>query len=312
MLAIFESILPVFLLVVLGALLKRWRAIDRDMCMWGGLEQLGFYVLFPALLFVTLAEAEFSGMAVGGLAIESIGSLSLIALLLTLCWPLFSAAGVSGPAFTSVFQTSTRWNAFIALAIAEKLYGAQSLALVALIATLIIIPINLYNIGMLVWFGGTRSLGVFTRKIATNPMIIGSVAGVAVNLLKIPIYHPLMEAAELVGHTSLSLGLLMVGAGLKLADALKPRPLALLPVVLKLLFMPLVMTVSAYALGIRGEQLLTIAMGASVPTAMNGYVLAKQMGGDAPLYAAVATLQTVASFFTIPMVLAATAYLAGG
>ena len=50
----------------------------------------------------------------------------------------------------------------------------------------------------------------------------------------------------------------------------------------------------------------------SVPTAMNGYVLAKQMGGDAPLYAAVATLQTVASFFTIPMVLAATAYLAGG
>jgi len=310
MLAIFESILPVFLLVVLGALLKRWRAIDRDM--WGGLEQLGFYVLFPALLFVTLAEAEFSGMAVGGLAIESIGSLSLIALLLTLCWPLFSAAGVSGPAFTSVFQTSTRWNAFIALAIAEKLYGAQSLALVALIATLIIIPINLYNIGMLVWFGGTRSLGVFTRKIATNPMIIGSVAGVAVNLLKIPIYHPLMEAAELVGHTSLSLGLLMVGAGLKLADALKPRPLALLPVVLKLLFMPLVMTVSAYALGIRGEQLLTIAMGASVPTAMNGYVLAKQMGGDAPLYAAVATLQTVASFFTIPVVLAATAYLAGG
>ena len=59
MLAIFESILPVFLLVVLGALLKRWRAIDRDM--WGGLEQLGFYVLFPALLFVTLAEAEFDG-----------------------------------------------------------------------------------------------------------------------------------------------------------------------------------------------------------------------------------------------------------
>jgi malonate transporter and related proteins len=104
----------------------------------------------------------------------------------------------------------------------------------------------------------------------------------------------------------------MVGAGLKLADALKPRPLALLPVIVKLVFMPLVMTGVAYALGMRGEPLLTIAMGASVPTAMNGYVLAKQMGGDAPFYAAAATLQTIASFFTIPMVLAATAYLAGG
>ncbi|GMB81462.1 AEC family transporter [Shinella zoogloeoides] len=311
MAAIFESILPVFLLVVLGALLKRWRLIDRDM--WTGLEQLGFFVLFPSLLFTTLAKAEFAGMAAGDVALGSIGSLSLIALLLGFCWPLFRAAGISPPTYTSVFQTSTRWNAFIALAIAEKLYGAQSLALVALVATLIIIPINLYNIGVLVLFGGgTRSLGTFARKILTNPMIIGSVLGVTVNLLDIRIYAPLMQTAELVADTSLSLGLIMVGAGLKLADALRPRPLVFLPVVLKLLFMPLVMTGAAYALGMRGEQLLTIAMGASVPTAMNGYVLAKQMGGDAPFYAAVATLQTIASFFTIPMVLATTTYLAGG
>lgn len=311
MLPIFESILPVFLLVVLGALLKRWRQIDRDM--WNGLEQLGFFVLFPCLLFTTLAKAEFSGIAAGRVALGSIGSLTFIALVLALAWPLFRAGGVSPASFTSVYQTSTRWNAFIALAIAEKLYGPQSLALVALVATLIIIPINLYNIGMLVWFGGgTRSLKTFAQKILTNPMIIGSVLGVAVNLLGITIYAPFMQAAELVADTSLSLGLVMVGAGLKLADALRPRPLALLPVVLKLVFMPLVMTAAAYALGMRDEALLTIAMGASVPTAMNGYVLAKQMGGDAPLYAAVATLQTIASFFTIPMVLAATAYLAGG
>ena len=71
MLPIFESILPVFLLVVLGALLKRWRLIDRDM--WNGLEQLGFFVLFPSLLFTTLANAEFSGMA-AGTAYGSFGS----------------------------------------------------------------------------------------------------------------------------------------------------------------------------------------------------------------------------------------------
>ncbi|MBN9055754.1 MAG: AEC family transporter, partial [Rhizobiales bacterium] len=279
--AIFESILPVFLLVVLGALLKRWRLIDRDM--WTGLEQLGFFVLFPSLLFTTLANATFSGIAAGAIALGSIGSVTFIALLLILSWPLFRAAGVSGASYTSVFQTSTRWNAFIALAIGEKLYGTDSLALVALVATLIIIPLNFYNIAVLVWFGGgTRSLKTFAQKILTNPMIIGSVLGVLVNLSGIHIYAPLMQTVEFVADTSLSLGLIMVGAGLKLADALRPRPLALLPVVLKLLFMPLVMTGAAYALGMRGEQLLTIAMGASVPTAMNGYVLAKQMGGDAP------------------------------
>ena len=311
MLTIFESILPVFLLVVLGALLRRWRQIDADL--WTGLGQIGYFIFFPALLFVTLAKADFSGMAAGAVALSSLGSLTGIALLLLMSWPLFRTAGVAAPAYTSVFQTSTQWNAFIALAIADKLYGPQGLALVALVATMIVIPVNLYNTGMLLWFSGeNRSFGVFARRILTNPFILGALAGVLVNLFGIRIYAPLMQAIDLLAAAALSIGLITVGAGLRIADALKPRPLALLPVGMKLLFMPLVMTLAAYVLGLRGEMLLTIALGAGVPTAMNGYLLAKHMGGDAPLYAAVATLQTAASFFTIPVVLATTAYLAGG
>lgn len=45
---------------------------------------------------------------------------------------------------------------------------------------------------------------------------------------------------------------------------------------------------------------------------MNGYLLAKQMGGDAGLYASVATIQTAASFVTIPLVLLITGYVAAG
>ncbi|HUH49010.1 MAG TPA: AEC family transporter [Mycoplana sp.] len=309
MLVIFESTLPVFLLVVLGTLLKRWRKIDDGL--WLGLEQLGFYVLFPALLFSTLAQADFGGMAAATLATTSIGSVTLIAGAILLCWPLFRGAGVSAPSFTTVFQTATRWNGFIALAIADKLYGSDGMAIVALIMTLII-PINFYNIAILVWFGGgARNIRAFLTKIVTNPLIIGATLGTLFNLLGIRLYAPLMEAIDLVAESSLSLGLIMVGAGLRIADALKPRAIAILPVGLKLLLMPLMMTGAAWLAGISGEALLTVALGASVPTAMNGYLLAKQMGGDAPLYAAVATLQTAASFFTIPLVLMLTAYAAG-
>jgi malonate transporter len=63
------------------------------------------------------------------------------------------------PSYTSVFQTSSRWNAFIALAIAEKISGPEGLALVALVMAVIVIPLNLINVAMLVWFGtGARSL----------------------------------------------------------------------------------------------------------------------------------------------------------
>ncbi|MDF1634833.1 AEC family transporter [Mycoplana sp. MJR14] len=310
MLVVFESILPVFLLVILGTVLKRWRKIDDGL--WVGLEQLGFYVLFPALLFSTLAQADFAGMEAGTLAIASIGSVTLMSAAILLAWPLFRKAGVSAASFTTVFQTSTRWNGFMALATAGKLYGQEGIGMLALIMTLIIIPINLYNIGILVWFGGgARDVRVFLTKVLTNPLVLASALGAVFNLLGISLYAPVMETIDLVAEASLSLGLIMVGAGLRVADALRPTGVALLSVALKLFAMPLVMVSAAWLLGIEGNALLVVALGASVPTAMNGYLLAKQMGGDAPLYASVATLQTAASFLTIPLVLTLAAYAAG-
>jgi predicted permease len=311
MTVVFESILPVFLLVILGVALRRTALVDQGL--WVGLEQFGYYFLFPALLFSTLAKADFTGMKADATASATIGSVTLMSAALLLSWPLLRATGVSGATFTSIFQTATRWNAFIALAVAQKLYGAIGLSLTALVMTLIIIPINFYNVAVLVWFsGGSRGVGFFLLKIVTNPLIISSVLGILVNLMGIKLYAPLMTAIDMLATASLSLGLIMVGAGLKIADALKPSMPALLAVALKLLVMPMFMVGGSALLGIRGDALLVIALGAAVPTAMNGYLLAKQMGGDAELYASVATIQTAVSFFTIPFVLFVTGYVAAG
>ena len=121
-----------------------------------------------------------------------------------------------------------------------------------------------------------------------------------------------MTAVDLIASASLGLGLVTVGAGLRVADALKPQPSVLLTVLLKLIVFPLVAVTLALAFGLSGEIVVMIALGAAVPTAMNGYVLAKQMGGDADLYAAAATVQTVAAFFTIPVVLYLAGQVAGG
>ncbi|HEV7307697.1 AEC family transporter [Ensifer sp.] len=309
MTVVFESILPVFLLVLLGAWLKRSTLVDQNL--WLGLEQFGYFILFPALLFSTLAEADFAGLQADATAVATIGSVSLMSLFVLLLWPALKNRNISAASFTSTFQTATRWNGFMALAIAHKLYGQLGLTLTALLMTLLIIPTNLYNIAVLVWFtGGSRDFRRFFMKIATNPIIVSSVLGIFVNLIGLKIYSPLMATIEMLASASLSLGLVMVGAGLRASDALRPSAVALLAVFLKLIVMPVFMVSASYMLGIRGDALLVIALGAAVPTAMNGYLLAKQMGGDAELYAAVATVQTVVSFFTIPLVLLLTAYVA--
>lgn len=311
MLVIFESILPIFLLVLLGAALKRGSFINGTF--WEGLEQCGYYVLFPALLFHTLATADFSKMEMG-----TIGTTSVVAVLL-MCgfalslWLPLKRIGVGGAAFSSVFQTATRWNAFIALAIADKIEGDYGLTVVALLMAAIILPINFINVGVLLWFSGTRtSLGAFALKIVTNPLIISSLLGVIVNQAGIPIYDPLMTTVDLVARSALSLGLIAVGAGLRVSDALKPRPLVLFSSALKLVVFPILMIGLALAAGISGPSLVMLALSAAVPTAMNGYMLAKKMGGDAELYAATATVQTVLSFGTIPAVLAVAGQLAAG
>lgn len=311
MLIIFESILPIFLLVILGVVLKRTRLINESF--WSGLEQFGYFILFPALLFQTLSTTDFSSLDSGSVGLVSLLAVGVMTALVLAIWPLLKARGMGGPSYTSVFQTSTRWNGFMALAIAEKLTGQTGLSVIAIIMASIIVPLNLINVGVMVWFSGeSRGLKTFVVRIVTNPIIIGALLGVLVNFAGISIYAPVMTAVDLIASASLGLGLVTVGAGLRVADALKPQPSVLMTVVLKLLVFPAVAVLLALVFGLSGEILVMIALGAAVPTAMNGYVLAKQMGGDADLYAAAATVQTVAAFFTIPVVLYLAAQAAGG
>nr|WP_272210604.1 AEC family transporter [Marinicella sp. W31]MDC2876504.1 AEC family transporter [Marinicella sp. W31] len=302
MLIIFESVLPIFLTVALGVGLKRLPIFDQNF--WNGLNQLGYYVLFPALLFTTLARADFSSIATGDIAWVSLLGVAAISSLTIALWPLLKAMGLGTPAFTSVFQTTTRWNGFVALAIADKLAGLEGMAVISLMMTMTIIPLNFINVLVLVWFSGeNRNIGMMARKIATNPLIISAFVGIAFNVLAIPIYQPVYDAMNLVARAALGMGLVLVGAGLVLADALKPKPMVLLPSCLKLILFPLLIYTLATLFGISGMPLTIMVLGAGVPTAMNGYILARQLGGDARLYSAVVTVQTVISFFTLPLAL---------
>jgi predicted permease len=154
--------------------------------------------------------------------------------------------------------------------------------------------------------------GRILKTIALNPLILASLAAILLRIQPFGFYEPLNQTLDLVGRAALGMGLLTIGAGLRPADALRPRFAVLMPVALKLVVFPVLLVGLAWGFGVEGQQLEFIALCAAVPTAMNGYLLARQLGGDAELYAAVTTVQTAASFFTIPAVLAATAYIGSG
>lgn len=312
MLAIFESILPVFLLILAGNLLRRTPLVNQ--AAWPGLDQLGYWILYPALLFITIVNADFTGLQLDAMMAALLVSVATICGFIYALWPLLARTGlVLESEFSSVFQTTARWNSFIALAVAQKIFPAAGMAVVALVMLVIIIPLNIVSTFVVTRFADrTANWRRVAWNIATNPLILAMLAGIVMRAMPFGLYAPLNETIDLAGRAAIGMGLIAIGASLRPGDLMQLRFAIWLPTVLKLVLFPALLVATAMAFGVSGVQLSYLALCGAVPTAMNGYVLARQLGGDAELYAAVATLQTGISFLTIPAVLAVTAQLSGG
>ena len=304
MAAVIAGLLPVFLLIVLGFVLKR--TLMRLETQWHGLERLTYYVLFPVLLVQTLVKADLTTVpvaGVGGALLLAVLAMSLLCLALR---PLLARALVDGPSFTSIFQGATRWQTYVALAVSGNLFGDLGLA-VASVAMVAIIPLaNVFSVGVLARYASTekRSAGAIVMTVVRNPLIWACAIGLALNVTHIPLPKLWHEVADALGRSSLAIGLLVTGAGLHLEGMFRPSLAASLAVFLKLVLMPVIAVALALLFGLTGSNLAIVTVCSAVPTSSSAYVMARQMNGDAPLLAQIITLQTILAAVTMPIAIA--------
>ncbi|TCK27958.1 hypothetical protein EV667_1953 [Ancylobacter aquaticus] len=308
--AVLGALVPVFLVIALGAALKR--GLLPEASHWIALERLTYFVLFPALLVVSIATADLGEVAVMEVSTALLGAIGLTGLLITLArHPICRAFHLPGPSYTSVFQGALRWNTYIALAVSGSLAGPKGLAVAAVGLAVMIPVLNTLSVIVLARHGenGGTSNRLLLLQIVRNPFIWSCAAGALINALNLPIPPVLMTFGDILGRSSLALGLLVVGAGLRLGDLRRPRAATWFTCVIKLALLPAIAVTIGFVLGLREVDLLIVAVGASVPSAPNGYVLARQMGGDAPLLAEILTVQTLLAAVTMPLVIATVALL---
>jgi len=304
MIAVIAALVPVFLLIATGFALRRW-LIQED-AHWIGLERILYYVMFPSLLVESLSRADLSKvpvLAVGGTLLAAV--LLMTGLCLALRPLLARQLGIGGPAFTSLFQGATRWQTFVALAVAGNLYGDLGLALASVAMVAMIPVLNALAVWSLARYATPtrpdwRSVALV---IVQNPFIWACGIGLALNPLAAWIPGPAHAFVDALGRSSLALGLLIVGAGLGIGELMRPNATMFLACALKLVVMPAIAITIGAALGLSGTNLSVVACCASVPASSNSYVLARQMGGDAPLMAQILTFQTALAAVTMPVVL---------
>lgn len=295
-----QALVPVFALIVLGHLFRRWNFPSEDF--WGQAERFTYYVLFPVMLVFKLGQARLPPSAYGEIALVIASLLLIMSLVLVLVqlvwrWP--------GPVFSSVYQGGMRFNSYVGLAAAGMMLGDEGLSLAAIAVAVMVPLLNLLCILMfsLVAGRGNFRLMPLLRAIITNPLIVGSVMGVVWSYFQIG-FHPLLAGILApLSNLALPLGLMTVGAGLQLRALRGGSMPFLVSSVIKLLLFPLVALGLAVSLGGDGLLVQVVVLLAALPTATSAYILARQLGGDAPLMAGIISGQTLLAMITIPLML---------
>lgn len=298
------ALIPVFVVIALGAWIKRTGFPGDDF--WPLLDRVTYFVLFPCLLVHSLVAADFSNIPVPNMAAALFAGLITMSLILIGLRPVISGPmQQSGPAFTSIFQGATRWNSFVALAASFALFGTEGLALAAVGIGVLVPTVNVLCVFILMRYAGDdpASFRLLARLLIRNPLVIACAAGVFLNASGIGLWAPLLTGVDILGRAALALGLLAVGAGLDLSRIATQRTPIILTTTLRLVLMPLLMAGWCWVFGVDGMARMVAILCGAVPGATASYVLARQLGGDAPLMASLITASTLTAALTMPTML---------
>ncbi|MDO6585053.1 AEC family transporter [Salipiger sp. 1_MG-2023] len=303
---LFLTIWPLFALICLGFALAA-RGFPAE-TFWPAAERLNYFVLFPALLVSSLANAPVNDPALlrlGGAAIATICAAAALLWGLRLLRPLPAAR--FGPALQGI----VRFNTYLALSLLALLGGPDALERAAIYLALAVPLVNVLSILALSEGSAARHPLRLAATMLRNPLILACLVGFALALSGIGLPFGTQSLLKLLGQGSLPLGLLCVGAALNL-PALRRNLSALAGAgAARLLLMPGLAAVVGHAFALPRTELLVLIVFSAVPTAPTAYVLTRQLRGDGPLMAGIVTAQTLAALASLPLVLWLVRALAG-
>lgn len=298
---ILVALWPLFVLILVGYGMRRFGFPGEGF--WAGAERLNYYILFPALLFNSLIAAPLDHPALPRL---------LVAVVLVL---LIATAGLlvarrqrewRASRFGVLLQGMLRFNTYLGLAAVSSLYGKEGMLFAAVMLAVLVPTVNVLSV-MALSADNIKSVRSLLFPVAKNPLILACAAGAAVNLAGIEPKWGADRLLTMLANTSLPLGLLSVGAALKLDELRGQLGTLVGNTVGRLLLMPALAFVIAWTLALPTIESAILVLFFALPTAPTAYVLARQLGGDSHLMAGLITFQTLLSAISLLLVMAVVA-----
>jgi len=272
------------------------------------LNQLGFFVASPALLFTVVARADIGELVRAPLLVQAGAGLAAAALFVVANAVRFRRAGAEATigAMSAAYVNAGNIGLPVAVYVLDD---ATAVVPVLLLQLVIISPLVLLLLDAQT--SRTVSLRLVLGQPVRNPIILGSLAGALVSATGWSVPDVVMAPLEILGGAAIPMILLAFGMSLRGRRPLEVRddrgPVVAASV-LKVLVMPAVAYVLArYAAGLDAEGVVAAVTVAALPTAQNIYNYAARFGRGEVLARDTILVTTLAS----PVVLLTAALLLG-
>ena len=297
--AIVDIVLPVFLVIGLGYVLRVVRFVTDEVN--AALSKLVFYVAAPALLFRSTTLTPL-GRSLNLHALLVIAGATLLVALLVYVATARCVASRRGV----LTQGAHRSNmVFMGLPVVAYAYGESVLGPVAVQVGFMVVFYNFLAVLVLLLPHQQTSArdaavwGRTARSVARNPLIIGCGAGICCSALGVGLPVSLDRALDLVGRTALPLALVSVGAGIDFGTLRADIHAASVIAGIKLIGYPALIYLGLLACGQSGVDVEVFVLVMASPTAVVSYIMAREMRGDEQLAGAIVIGSTVASLVTM-------------
>ena len=292
----FNVVLPLFLCIVLGYFLRAIGMIKE--ITQKDLNRLCFKVFLPIYLFNSIYTTDLAVAFDGRLVIFAVCGVVGLFLLLMLLIPRIEK---ENPRRGVMVQAIFRSNFVLyGLPVATSICGEGHIGPTSLLISIVVPIYNVLAVVCLEWFRGGKPDGKkVLRGIATNPLIIASALGVAVNLLGLRLPTGVHKCVTDLGRVATPLSLVVLGAGFRFKAIGGYLRQIIICVAGRLLVSPVIMLTLGALLGLRNEMLVPVLAVFGAPVAVSSYTMAEQMDGDGQLAALLVVITSVSSIVTM-------------
>ena len=293
-----KAVLPSFLIIALGLFIRR-RGMLEDKSL-GKFNSIAFRVFLPFQIFKNIYDAP-------------IGETFDLKLVLFIFFGLILAGGLA--LLTATLTESRRDRrgvmaqgmfranyVLLGLPLIQSLFGDAGTGLALL---LVAVTIPIYNVLSVIFLelyaGGKVDARKMLKDIVTNPLIDATAVALIAKAVHLPVYAfpAFASALKSLAAVATPLCLFILGGSFAPAGIRGYAKSLWLTVAFKLVVIPGLALAAAAAIGIRGIGLGVVMMSFGAPTAGNSYTMARELGGDGELAAAIVVIDTALSCLTL-------------